>query len=336
MKKKKASVQKKKRLFRKKLTQFGFWSKRHWYRLFTIAAIVVFLLLLPGQNYYDSLQIQDARPLVRLSVLDNFVPSLYPLKTSSEPAPALTAESVVIRDQESFVPLFELNPDERLRPASITKLMTALVALDYYKLDDVITVRRLAPVEQEADMGLAVGDKITVRNLMYGLLVPSGNDAAYTLADNYEGGIENFLYAMNQKAKSLNMENTHFQNPAGFDNDNHYTTAKDLSLLASEVLKNKFINEIVSTKKITLTDALDKKKYPVTNVNELLGTVLGVDGLKTGFTDEAGQCLITSVSRNGHRVVIVVLKSQDRFGESASLAEWVYRSFNWIDVSGPS
>lgn len=330
--KKKLSAQKRKRLLKKKLVDFGLWSKKHWYRVFTVVVLATFFLLLPGQNYYDMLQLKPARPLVRASDFDDFQPSLYPEKVSAEAIPALTAQAVVIRDQESFVPLLELNPGERLKPASITKLMTALVALEYYDLNDVITVRRLAPVELEADMGLAVGDKITVRNLLFGLLVPSGNDAAYTLADNYEGGIENFLYAMNQKAKNLNLENTHFQNPAGFDHENHYTTAKDLSLLASEALKNKIISDIVSTRKTTLTDASGKKKYPVTNVNQLLGTVAGVDGIKTGFTDEAGQCLITSVSRNGHRVTIVLLKSSDRFGESARLAEWVFNNFQWKNV----
>ncbi len=288
---------------------------------------------MPGRSYYDTLFLEYKPPLVRAGEFDDYKLSPYPEKVGSEIAPTGSAEAVVIRDIESFVPMFELNPNERLKPASITKLMTALVALDYYDPDAVLTVKRLSPVEQEAHMGLAVRDKVSVRNLIYGLLIPSGNDAAYTLADNYEGGIENFLFAMNKKAKDLHLEGTHFANPAGFDNENHYTTANDLSLLAAEALKNPMIETAVATRGVTLSDATGKKKYAVTNVNQLLGTVYGVDGIKTGFTDEAGQCLITSVSRNGHRVVIVLLKSEDRFTDSAKLAEWIFRNFNWINLS---
>lgn len=322
---KKSSVRKKKRLFKKKLI--------HWYRLFTIVVFGTFFLLLPGRNYYDTLRLEHLPPLVRASQFDDLEAAPYPEKKYFESAPSLTAQAVIIRDLESFAPMYELNPSERLKPASITKLMTAIVALDYYDPDDVITVKRLAPVEAEADMGLKVGDKVSVKNLLYGLLVPSGNDAAYTLADNYPGGIENFLYAMNQNAKNLHLESTHFVNPAGFDDPNHYTTARDLSLLTAVALKNKMIETAVATRGITLFDAAGKKSYPVTNVNQLLGTVYGVDGVKTGFTDEAGQCLITSVSRNGHRIIIVLLKSEDRFTESARLAEWAFRNFDWVDLT---
>jgi D-alanyl-D-alanine carboxypeptidase (penicillin-binding protein 5/6) len=135
---------------------------------------------------------------------------------------------------------------------------------------------------------------------------------------------------MNQKAKELHMEDTHFENPSGFDSPGQYTTAKDLSILAGEVLKNDLLNKIIATYGITLTDITGKKGYSLKNVNQFLGYLYGADGVKTGFTDLAGQCLISSVSRNGHRVVAVVLKSQDRFGDSARLIEWVYRNFQWI------
>ncbi len=305
------------------------------YRLFSLAVVLSFFLILPGRSYYETLQLEYKSPLVRASELTNFSPSPYPKKTGLETAPYSTAESVVITDLESAVPMYELNPEERLRPASLTKLMTALVSLNYYSPDQIIQVKRLAPVspgEPESEMGLAIGDKISVQNLLYGLLVPSGNDAAYTLADNYPGGIENFMYAMNKKAENLHLENTHFDNPVGIDSPKQYTTAHDLSLLAAEVLKSRLIAEIVSTSGITLGDAAGKKFYPVKNVNQLLDYVYGVDGVKTGFTDEAGQCLISSVSRDGHRVVIVLLKSQDRFGESAKLISWIFRNFNWINL----
>lgn len=306
---------------------------RHGYRYFSLLAIAVFFLFLPGSNYYETLQLEFKPPLVRASEFDNFQPSLYPQKVYNESAPALTAESIMIRDMQSAAPMYELNTNQRLRPASITKLMTALVSLEHYDLDQVLTVRQLIPATAEADMGLKIGDTITVRNLLYGLLIPSGNDAAATLADNFPGGNEQFVSAMNQKAKDLHMENTHFDNPSGLDSPTHFTTAHDLSLLATEALKNNLVASLVKTRATTVTDITGKRFYKLQNVNQLLGFTYGVDGVKTGFTDEAGQCLITSVSRNGHRIIIVLLKSQDRFGESAQLIDWVFRNYQWVDLT---
>lgn len=304
----------------------------HGYRYLSILIISLFFFFLPGSNYYETLQLEYFPPLVRASELDNFQPSLYPKKIYDQPAPYLTAQSVMIRDVDSSVPMYELNTNDHLRPASITKLMTALVTLEHYDLNDELTVDHLVPVHDEADMGLEVGDKITVRNLLYGLLIPSGNDAAETLADNYPGGSEQFIYAMNQKAQDLNMYDTHFDNPTGLDSSTHYTTAHDLSLLAAQAIKNDIISSLIKTKNITITDASGLKSYKLQNVNQLLGVVYGVDGVKTGFTDEAGQCLVTSATRNGHRVIVVLLKSQDRFGESAQLVDWVFRNFQWVNL----
>jgi D-alanyl-D-alanine carboxypeptidase len=305
----------------------------HGYRYFSLLVIVLFALFLPGQNHYSMLQLEFNPPLVRASEFDNFQPSPYPKKIYNETAPYLTAESVMIRDLESSAPIYELNTHIHLRPASITKLMTALVVLDQYNLDTILTVGKLETVKDEADMGLQLGDKINVKNLIYGLLIPSGNDAAYTLAYNYPGGIENFVSSMNEKAKELHMEDTHFDNPSGLDSPTHYTTSHDLSLLAMEVLKSDFLSNLIKTRYTTVSDITGERIYKLQNVNQLLGLTYGVDGIKTGFTDEAGQCLITSATRDGHRVMVVLLKSQDRFGESAKLVEWVFRNYKWVDLT---
>ena len=305
----------------------------HGYRYFSLLVFFIFFLILPGSNYYSNLQLEFKPPLVRASEMDNFEPAPYPKKVFQESTPYLTAQSVIIRDVQSAVPMFELNTGVQLRPASITKLMTALIVLDNYNLDQILTVNKLTPAEAQADMGLMVGDMITVQNLLYGLLIPSGNDAAATLADNFPGGTGNFISSMNEKAQQLHMENTHFDNPSGLDNPTHYTTANDLSLLTMEILKNDFLSGLIKTRSITVTDVTGERIYKLQNVNQLLGYTFGVDGVKTGFTDEAGQCLITSVSRSGHRIIIVMLKSQDRFGESARLVEWVFRNYNWIDLT---
>ncbi len=306
--------------------------RRNWTRLPAFTIIALFLLLLPGQGYYETLQITPAPKPVRANGFADFQPSLYPQKVGQELPPYLSAQSVDAIDLASMVPLYQLNPNERLHPASITKLMTALVALDYYQLNQVLTVQRLGtPEVGESEMGLAIGDRISVEGLLYGLLVPSGNDAAYTLADNYPGGIENFIYSMNKKAENLHMDDTHFANPSGLDDPNHYTTAHDLALLTVQALKNPLINRIVDTAGITESDATGQKKFELRNVNQFLGYLYGADGVKTGFTDQAGQCLVSSTTRNGHRVIVVLLDSQDRFGDSGRLIEWIFRNFQWIN-----
>lgn len=315
----------------RRLPPVGQIIRRNPLRALSLAVITLFLLLLPGQNYYETLHLELEPSPVRASEFDNFSPSLYPERVGREVPPYLSAESVMAVDLASGVPLFELNPDERLRPASITKLMTALVASDYYPPDSILSVKRLTPVPFESDMGLAVGDRVSVRNLLYGLLVPSGGDAAYTLADNYPGGIENFLYSMNKKAENLHMINTHFDNPSGFDSPGQYSSVRDISFLTAAALRNSLIDKIVAAEGVTVSDASGEKSYILKNVNEFLGYLYGADGVKTGFTDQAGQCLVSSITRNGHRIVAVVLHSQDRFGDSARLIEWVFRNFQWID-----
>lgn len=295
-------------------------------------AFLLFFLFLPGQNYYETLHLESKKPLVRASEFDDFIVSQYPRKTGREQAPVITAKSAMVVDLESGVPLFSQNPDAQLYPASITKLMTALVALDFYPLDQILTVKRLVSSDGEAEMGLKIGDQVSVRNLLYGLLVPSGNDAAYTMADNYPGGIENFIYAMNKKAENLHMENTHFANPSGLDAPNQFSTARDIALMSVAALKNDLISQIVATSGITLTDITGRRIYNLQNINKFLSYLYGADGVKTGYTDLAGECLVASVSRDGHRLISVVLKSQDRFADSAKLLEWAYRNFSWETV----
>jgi D-alanyl-D-alanine carboxypeptidase (penicillin-binding protein 5/6) len=299
---------------------------------FSLGVLLFFLLSLPGQNSLAMRAWQPSPVPVRATGFEDFVPSKYPKKVFAEKAPWVSAAAVMVRDLESGVTLYGSNTDEKRPMASLTKLMTALVALDYYSPNQVLTVKRLQKsLPGESDMGLAVGDQVSVKNLIYGLLVPSGNDAAYTFADNYPGGFENFIYSMNKKAENLHMFSTHFANPSGLDESDHYSTASDLSLLAIEALKNPLVSDAVATYGITLADAPEKKFYQMKNVNQFLGYLNGADGVKTGNTDLAGQCLVASVSRDGHRVISVVLDSRSRFIDSANLLEWAYRNFVWVN-----
>lgn len=239
----------------------------------------------------------------------------------------LSAKAAYAVDLESGKVLFAKNENEPLLPASTTKIATALVALNHYKFDQILTVGEL-DIDGKT-MELTEGETISVRNLIYGLLVFSANDAAEVLARNYPGGRSNFVFAMNRLADSAELTTTHFVNPTGLDEYLHFSTAKDLTLLASHAVKNPTFAEIVATPKLSVASADGKTIHELTNVNELLGRVSGVLGVKTGWTINAGEALITLVERDGHKVIISVLGSTDRFGETEKLINWIQESYYW-------
>lgn len=290
-------------------------------------------LFLPGQNIYE-VSWQISRPAVADVPLILSQPAPYPVNFSGVLVPILTSRGVLIIDLASGVTIFEKNKDLWLFPASITKVMTALVGLDVYKLDDVLEVKTF--IADGKVMGLTFGEKMTFENLLYGALVDSANDAAYTIADNYSGGVEKFIEKMNQKAKDLNMEKTHFTNPIGFEDENHYSTALDLARLSIFALQNPKIAQIVGISTITVPNANFSKFYKLENVNSLLGKVPGVLGLKTGWTEKSGECLVTALTRNNHRVLFIVLGSADRFGETQKLIDWVFGNFSWQTMVLPT
>ena len=253
-----------------------------------------------------------------------------PVLAADSSFPIVSAQGALAVDLDSGISLYEKNPDIKLLPASTTKIVTALVVLDSYPLDQVITVGRIKVDGQK--MGLFLGEQITVENLLYGLLVFSANDAAEVLASNYPGGYGAFIEAMNIKAKDLSMLNSYFQNPVGLDGSNQVTTAKDLIRVSEVAMKNPEFAKIVGTKMASFTDTTGKIKYNLKNINELLGVVPGVLGVKTGWTENARENLVTYVERDGHKMMIAVLGSQDRFGETRELINWVFESYTWQEV----
>ena len=202
--------------------------------------------------------------------------------------------------------------------------MTALVAEDYFQLDRIITVSQSYPEGQ--DIGLLPGEKLTVEQLLYALLVQSANDAAEILAENYPGGRQGFVSAMNSRAQSLHLKNTRFLNPTGLDEEGHYSTALDLARIAIELLRDPRLAKIVSTENAVVSTP--ESPHILTNVNELLGKVEGVLGVKTGFTDMAGESLITLVDRQDRQVLVSILGSEDRFGDTRRLIDWIYSNSN--------
>lgn len=259
------------------------------------------------------------------------VVSPLPVLAESATFPVLSAQGVIATDRDSGVFLYEKNPDQELLPASTTKIMTALVALDYYPKDLVLEIPEIRVEGQK--MGLVRGEKITVENLLYGLLVYSANDAAEALAAGYPGGREFFIEAMNRKAKELHLTKTEFVNPSGLDASGHHSTARDMTLLAEVAMRDPFFSEIVSTKEIIIRSEDGKIVHRLKNINELLGEVEGVRGVKTGWTENARENLVTYVERGDKRILIGLLGSQDRFGETKELIDWIFENYDWTNVN---
>jgi D-alanyl-D-alanine carboxypeptidase (penicillin-binding protein 5/6) len=207
--------------------------------------------------------------------------------------------------------------------------MTALVALRHYSLEEILTVKEADKAIGQT-MKLTAGERMKVQDLLYGLLLESGNDAAYTLAENFPGGYSAFVSEMNRLAKKFHMENTQFRNVSGVEQVGHYTTVSDLARLAAIAMQHPVFSKIVSTKEKVVTNVENTTVYHLSNRNELLWEVGGIRGVKTGWTENAGECLVTDTLRNGNEIIVVVLKSSDRFGESNALIEWAYRAHNWV------
>ena len=257
--------------------------------------------------------------------------SVYPAAVNNfQSAPEITATSAQIIDAKTGFVLWEKNPDAKHLPASTTKLMTALVALEKCLPQTVVTASGVN--KSGSQMGLEAGDRVTVENLIKGLLINSGNDAAQLLASSCSDSVSLFVDSMNEKAKSLNMQNTHFANPAGFDDPFQYSTAEDLAKLARIAVGNPTFAKIVATKSTVVTDVSGNKTYYLQNVNQLIGEVDGIEGIKTGETEGSLGNLITKTTRNGNSIIAVVLGSHDRFSESKSLIEWAFAAYIWASA----
>ncbi len=259
---------------------------------------------------------------------------LYPHQIEAIAAlamPEVTAQAAIVSDVTSGQVLAEKNAHQRLAPASTTKIATALVALQRGRLEEQVVVQESALVEG-AQMGLSPGQVVTLEELLYGLLLPSGNDAAMAIAQHIGGSVDGFVAMMNQEAEALGLTDTHFANPHGLDAPDHYSSAYDLMVMARQALANPAFAEIVSTREYTF------RGRRLNNRNELLGNYPGADGVKTGTTLQAGECLVASATRQGHRVLVVVLGSQDRYGDAAILLNYYFDYYAWYPLeigSGP-
>lgn len=214
--------------------------------------------------------------------------------------------------------------------ASLVKIMTAVVALEHKNIGDKIYVSRKADFIGENSMGISMGEIYTLEELLYGLIMHSGNDAAYAIAENVAGDSDRFVEWMNIKAEELNLKNTHFADPSGLD-DNSYSTPKDLIKLTKYALESKKFRDIVNTVEHEIYSDKDNKYIYLYNQTNLLTTYPGVAGVKTGYTEEAGLCLVTYVENEDKEVVGVVLNSIDRKGDMTLILDHTFETYG-IDI----
>lgn len=240
----------------------------------------------------------------------------------------ISAAAVYAFDLDSEKILFEKNSTTRLHIASLTKLMTAYIILKENDTDEVVTVSSNAASTAGSSMKLYAGEQITIKNLLYGLLIESGNDAAVALAEYNSGTTEDFVKKMNETAKKIGMENTHYANTTGLDSQDAYSTAKDLALLSAYLARNNDVRQIVDLPSTDVTGT-NGTVHHLESTNILLGE-MGIKGLKTGKTPEAGECLITLAENSqGHEIITIVLGSDNRFSDTRTLIDWIYRAFIW-------
>lgn len=257
-----------------------------------------------------------------------------PIRNPSIKDIELNAKASVIIDTQSNRMLYSNNPNKSLPIASLTKIMTALVALDKFgsQLNTVAIVPTEAIGITGSKMSLYANERITIHNLLAGMLIESANDAAMTLAYATAGAPAQFSTLMNEKALQLGLTQTHFTNSVGFDTPEHYSTAKDLAELSRIAMENQTFADIVKISKTTVRDVSGKFIHQLNTTNKLLGQYQNVIGVKTGTTDEAGESLVASVvGDSGQTVIVVLLDSPSRFQEGKKALDWALKAYSWIE-----
>lgn len=300
--------------------------KKHRYKLF----LMIFLTMILGVTTCSFADDLDADDLDK-EVVD--VNAQIEATNTSTSIPSVNSRSCVVLDRMSGIILYGKNEKNRVKMASTTKIMTSIVVIENSSLDKTVEVSKKAAGTGGSRLGLKTGDKITVRDLLYGLMLCSGNDAAVCLAETVAGSVPEFSNLMNAKAQELGLTNSHFESPHGLDSDGHYTTAYELALLTDYALKNSTFLNLVGTKNYTVTI----NGYPKTlsNTNELLGVLNGVYGVKTGFTNGANRCLVTACKRGNMDLICVVLGADTksfRTKDSIKLIEYAFHNYEYFNM----
>lgn len=259
-----------------------------------------------------------------------FMPLAALCEEESEEVFLSSAKAAILLDGATGRILYEDNVHQPLPMASTTKVMTALMALEYGKLEEKVTAGKNAFGVPGTSIYLALGETLSLRDMLYGLLLSSGNDAAVAIAEHIGGTVEGFCESMTARAKELGCENTVFKNPHGLPNNEHHTTAYDLALIAREAMTHKLFRAIVSTKKANIPWEGRSYDRVLNNKNKLLSDYEGATGIKTGYTKAAGRCLVFSSERDGMEVIGVVLNCGDWFNEAEKIMNSGFEQYHFV------
>lgn len=289
-----------------------------------IFSFTIFILIFYTYSFSDDTLPSDETDILELSSVSSV----------STQEPITYSKNIIVIDRKTLRILYEKNPYTRIPMASTTKIMTCIIALENSTLSDIVSVSRASSSVSGSTLGLTTNMKISMNDLIYGLMLRSGNDCAVAIAEHISGNVENFAVLMNKKALELGLLNTNFVTPHGLDDKKHYTTAYDLAILTDYALKNNTFKEIVSTK--TCTISFNGYPKTISNTNELLGNLDGVYGVKTGFTFEAGRCLVSSCKRGDFDIIVVVLGADTkkiRTQDSSNLINYIFNTYKYVNVS---
>lgn len=292
---------------------------------------VVILILIYSFLTINSINIfaDDGVDSVDISGMEEVIQTV----SEEDNIPKINSRYAVVLDRNNKTVLYGKNEKTKTKMASTTKIMTSLIVIENANLNDIVEISAKAAATGGSRLKINKKDKISVKDLLYGLMLRSGNDAAVALAEFVGGSIEGFSELMNKKASELGLEKTHFVTPHGLDSDEHYTTPYELAILTCYALENDIFSKIVNTK--TCSISINGYSRTISNTNELLGNLNGVYGVKTGFTNGAGRCLVTSVKRGDLDIICVVLGADTkkiRTTDSIKLIEYIFSNFQKIDI----
>ena len=287
----------------------------------------IIIMILNSGNYF--LLADDEIDNLDITGIDKVVETV----SEATNEPKINSRYAIVMDRNSKAILYGKNEGTKTKMASTTKIMTALVVIENVNLNNIVEISGKAAGTGGSRLKVKKGDKITVKDLLYGLMLRSGNDAAVALAEYVGGTIEGFAVLMNQRAQGLGLYNTHFVTPHGLDSDEHYTTPYELAILTDYALENETFNNIVKTKICNIN--INGVSITISNTNELLGNLNGVYGVKTGFTNGAGRCLVTSIKRGDLDIICIVLGADTkkiRTTDSVKLIEYTFSNFENINI----
>ncbi|OBZ17831.1 D-alanyl-D-alanine carboxypeptidase family protein [Bacillus sp. FJAT-26390] len=253
---------------------------------------------------------------------------------SAKPGPLHTnAKASALIDVESGRLLYSANGDTSMRIASLTKIMTAIVAIDHGKLTDMVKTSKRAVGKEGSSIYLQLGEEMSLLNMLYGLMLRSGNDAATAIAEHVGGTEEGFVHLMNEKATFLGLEHTQFKNPHGLDEEGHFSSANDLAKLTAYALKNEVFAEIVSTKEKNVPNPHDNWEYSYKNKNKMLSMYEGADGVKTGYTKKSLRCLVSSATRQGQQLAAVTINDSDDWSDHRKMLDWGFGNYPLQEIA---